>query len=261
MASPGSWALFIALCIWTCSISTSEAAAAGASDAVFDSNGGRDAARDAAADFIEPTVGPGEAPGRRRRADARRRTHTPKKSRQEKANEEKIAQQKATETLKVAKQEAVEEARRKEAVVSAEKKVLYDRARARIEATVEQVNRMHQKARDDLDAAKIEMQKRVEMEADNRESRENEKIVVRKTKILRSVLEEAEDNVNDALKFCQAVKNGEGMTPYRKSFLAKEHREQGLGGPGGLARLSEGQLSIPWLTNLNDALSKAKLDT
>merc|ERR1719201_951369 len=164
MASYGSWVLLLALCIWSCSISTGEGAATGASEALFDSTRER-LSTDPATESIEQTVGPGEAPGRRRRADARRRTHTPEKSTAEKANDERIAQQKAVETIKRAREEAIETAQRKEAVIAAEKKIRYDKARARIEASVAQVTRMQRKARQDLDEAKIAMEKRVQLEA------------------------------------------------------------------------------------------------
>merc|ERR1712070_1073025 len=64
---------------------------------------------------------------------------------------------------------------------------------------------------------------------------------------------------NDALRFVKMVQSGEGEAAYRKSFLAQEHLKAGLGGVGGLAQLRDSQFNIPWLVNLNKALSTAKL--
>jgi len=85
--------------------------------------------------------------------------------------------------------------------------------------------------------------------------------VKHKTRVLTSAVAEALRYIKDAVGFMQAVKNGQGDTAYRKSFLFREHKEQGLGGMGGLAKLVGAQFNVPWLVSLNKKLSNAMIDT
>merc|ERR1712188_73768 len=81
--------------------------------------------------------------------------------------------------------------------------------------------------------------------------------VEEKTVVLKAAIEEAVQNVNDALRFIKMVKSGDGRAAYERSFLSQEHKEHGVGGVGGFAQLSGEQLNIPWLVKLNQALSTA----
>merc|ERR1711934_285671 len=263
MMHGGSRLLPLALCLWTCSVCTGEVAVAAASEAVLDSTRERTAvgAPDLATQQIVETVGPGENPGRRRRADARRRTHTPTKSPGEEQMEQRIQQEKALKKVKEARDEAIEEQKRQEAVHRAEQKLRYDQAKARIEATVQALQDKHRAAEADVNEAKETYGKAVTKESDNAKMQEEETEIVQKTRVMRDAIHEAQVNIDDALGFCKAVKQGDGTIAYQKSYLAAEHRKQSVGGPGGFARLSGEQLNIPWLVNLNTALGKAKLDT
>merc|ERR1712166_1492765 len=91
--------------------------------------------------------------------------------------------------------------------------------------------------------------------------KEKDKEVILKTGVLKSAVVEAMRNVADAMEFCKAVKNGQGDAAFRRSYLSKEQKAQGVGGIGGLANLKGIQFNIPWLVDLNKKLSSAKIDT
>jgi hypothetical protein len=85
--------------------------------------------------------------------------------------------------------------------------------------------------------------------------------ITHKTRVLTAAIAEALRYIKDAVGFMQAVKNGQGDAAYRNSFLSSEHKKQGVGGMGGLAKLVGAQFNVPWLVNLNKKLSTAMLDT
>merc|ERR1712216_819693 len=104
--------LLFTLCLWTLSLTTGEGSGSDVSESLFDGARERTVVPPSPADEnVEATVAPGENPGRRRRADARRRTHTPKKSTAEKANDERVQQQKALASIKKAREAAIETAK------------------------------------------------------------------------------------------------------------------------------------------------------
>lgn len=254
----------LALCLWTtCSVCTGELDATSVSESVVDSALERTAvgAPDLASEQIVDTLAPGEHPGRRRRADARRRTHSPAKSPAEKLMEQRIKNEQALTEATKAREEALEVQTRKEQVERAAQKMRYDQAKGIIEAKITLEEQRHREAEEDVKQAKARHAAATATEAENLELEQEEKDTIAKTKVLRSAIQEALHNVNDALGFCRAVKDGDGTITYQKSYLADEHRLQQVGGPGGFAQLSGEQLNVPWLANLNKALGAAKLDT
>merc|ERR1711957_155183 len=209
----------------------------------------------------EPEVDPTDNPGRRRRTDARRRTHHPKRTPQQ------IDADKLAGALKVAEnyKKATEQLQKKAAQAARVKKLTKKRVTAKAKARLEKSAR--KKKRQFVKEVKVSIRAQslyVKSEAQTTELgkvKEKDKEVILKTGVLKSAVVEAMRNVADAMEFCKAVKNGQGDAAFRRSCLSKEQKAQGVGGIGGLANLKGIQFNIPWLVDLNKKLSSAKIDT
>lgn len=215
--------------------------------------GGREAA-------TAPQVSLQDNPGRRRRSDARRRTHQEKPSPEEAKKQALVTETKILEFARAEQAKAAKVFEEKRKLTAAKKKVEFDEAKARVAGQLKEQQQAIQKEQKKAAEARTLFEEKNSAVAENSEAQREEIKVEQKTTVLRSAIEEAVKNVNDALKFVAMVKNGEGMKAYRQSFLAAEHKNGGAP-PGGFARLTETQLNTPWLTNLNKALAAAKYKT
>merc|ERR1712028_217917 len=239
------------ICLWVCVVAIGENSAI-ISDEV---EAARMDSRTRHFDAIsaEPEVDPTDNPGRRRRTDARRRTHQPKRTPQQ------IDADKLAGALKVA------ENYKKAAQAARVKKLTKKRVTAKAKARLEKSAR--KKKRQFVKEVKVSIRAQslyVKSEAQTTELgkvKEKDKEVILKTGVLKSAVVEAMRNVADAMEFCKAVKNGQGDAAFRRSYLSKEQKAQGVGGIGGLANLKGIQFNIPWLVDLNKKLSSAKIDT
>merc|ERR1740130_2121752 len=247
------------ICLWVCVVAIGENSAI-ISDEV---EAARMDSRTRHFDAIsaEPEVDPTDNPGRRRRTDARRRTHQPKRTPQQ------IDADKLAGALKVAEnyKKATEQLQKKAAQAARVKKLTKKRVTAKAKARLEKSAR--KKKRQFVKEVKVSIRAQslyVKIEAQTTELgkvKEKDKEVILKTGVSKSAVVEAMRNVADAMEFCKAVKNGQGDAAFRRSYLSKEQKAQGVGGIGGLANLKGIQFNIPWLVDLNKKLSSAKIDT
>merc|ERR1712195_186293 len=247
------------VCLWVCVVAIGENSAI-ISDEV---EAARIDSRTRHFDAIsaEPEVDPTDNPGRRRRTDARRRTHQPKRTPQQ------IDADKLAGALKVAEnyKKATEQLQKKAAQAARVKKLTKKRVTAKAKARLEKSAR--KKKHQFVKEVKVSIRAQslyVKSEAQTTELgkvKEKDKEVILKTGVLKSAVVEAMRNVADAMEFCKAVKNGQGDAAFRRSYLSKEQKAQGVGGIGGLANLKGIQFNIPWLVDLNKKLSSAKIDT
>jgi hypothetical protein len=181
----------------------------------------------------------------------------PEKTSQEIKVEAKVEQAKVAKIAKKAREQAVEKKEQEQELEVQQNQLRYNSVKREVEKQVEAVVL----AKAAVKKTTSEMNKEIEEKSKARELAAKQDKVQEKSVVLRSVVEEAEANVQEALRFVQAVSNGNGDEAYRQSFLYAEHRAHGDGSPGGPARLQGAQLNMPWLVKLNHALSKAKETT
>merc|ERR1712086_848229 len=247
------------ICLWVCVVAIGENSAIISDEVEAVRMDSRTRHFDAIS--AEPEVDPTDNPGRRRRTDARRRTHQPKRTPQQEDADKLAGALKVAENYK----KATEQLQKKAAQAARVKKLTKKRVTAKAKARLEKSAR--KKKRQFVKEVKVSIRAQslyVKSEAQTTELgkvKEKDKEVILKTGVLKSAVVEAMRNVADAMEFCKAVKNGQGDAAFRRSYLSKEQKAQGVGGIGGLANLKGIQFNMPWLVDLNKKLSSAKIDT
>eukprot|EP00657_Telonema_sp_P-1_P006775 TRINITY_DN26197_c0_g1_i1.p1 TRINITY_DN26197_c0_g1~~TRINITY_DN26197_c0_g1_i1.p1 ORF type:complete len:467 (+),score=202.55 TRINITY_DN26197_c0_g1_i1:141-1541(+) len=251
--------LLLGLCLWSCALASGESVDTSQSDTLMSSSG--DGPVDPATMPLVSAVGKGDNPGRRRRADQRRRTHLPEKTPAELRRMKAAREAKLEIQIKKARDEKMREIETAAALEHEKQQLKISTARQGLTNKIEVVKKQKHNLKVNLKRVLQKNLKLVKVKAAEAEALNQEKLTEKRSAMLRISLEEAEKNVNEALKFVHEVNKGHGDDAYRKSFLFAENQKAGLGGPGGFASLQGVQLTIPWMVSLNIALSNAKRKT
>lgn len=261
-ASSASRVLLIALCLWSCTLSTGEAVATEEAESMLNSARARESKDvDVASQPLIPTADPKADPGRRRRVDQRRRTHMPEPTKMEAEATQELKKAAADKAADAFLKGALTKAKDEQTVETQQKRVKWDAAKATIDRELSATKETHRKAEKMLEQKdKLRRQANV-AKAQLAETQAKEEQKAAQSRTLRATLSEAQEAVNEAFRFVKMVSAGRGMEAFRSSFVFDDLKKSGLGGPGGLAALQGDQFNIPWLVKLNAALLEAKKET
>lgn len=181
----------------------------------------------------------------------------PDLSPREKRERDEMKAAEMAELVREAREKAVTQEEQIQTVEKEKKREQFRNHMAVMQKKMEHLKQAQAEAQRVLIQKKDEVSKEVaaktRAEAEANDAKQGEQKVM----VMRSVLEEAEQNVMDALKFVQAVKQGRGEQAYAFSYLKKENQDA-QPPAGGWARLEGEQLNVPWLVKLNEALAQAK---